>query len=175
MEEKIICPSCKTEFEKQPEVCSNCAFPFAGTEKEKSIFIGQQILKKGKVSDTKDGIKRARLILWIIGGLNIVSPFFIYNTHSTGAIFIIVGIILGLIFIGLGFLTYKKPFISILISLILLLLFYTIDGLANPSILFQGIIWKIVFLSGLIYGLVSIIQAEKIKKESEFLKKQNYK
>ncbi|MCD4724127.1 MAG: zinc-ribbon domain-containing protein [Bacteroidales bacterium] len=175
MNKMIICPTCKTNYEIQPETCTKCGFPFTGTEKEKSIFIGQQILKKGNVSDTKDRIKRARIILWIIGGLNILSPFLIYNNNPLQGIYIITGIIIGLIFIGFGFFTYKKPLISILIPLILLLLFYIIGAIAEPISLIQGIIWKVIFVSGLIYGLISIIKAEKIRKESEFLKEQNYK
>ena len=174
MDKIITCPTCKTEFEIQPEICKKCRFPFTGTEKEKSIFIGQQIFKKGNVSDTTDRIKKARIILWVIGGINILSPFLIYNNDPLQGIYIITGIIIGLIFIGFGFFTYKKPFISILIPLILLLLFYIIDALADPITLIQGITWKVIFLSGLIYGLISIIQSEKIRKESEFLKEQNY-
>lgn len=175
MESTIICPTCKSNYENQPQICTKCGFPFNGTEKEKSLFIGQQILKKGNVNDTKDRIKLARVILWIIGGLNILTPFIFYNNNPAREVFIITGLVLGLIFIGFGFLTFKKPFISILIPLIILILFYTIAAIAEPITLFQGIVWKVVFLSGLIYSLISIIQAEKIKKESEYLKEQNYK
>ncbi len=80
MDNSIICPAYKTEFSKQPITCKKRGFPFSGTEKEKSLFICQQILKKGKVSDNK--IKRARIILRIIGGINILSPFFTYKKPS---------------------------------------------------------------------------------------------
>lgn len=57
----------------------------------------------------------------------------------------------------------------------MLILFYTIGAIAEPTTLFQGIELKVVFLLGLIYGLISINQAEQIRKESEYLKEQNYK
>lgn len=41
MENTIICPVCKANYENQPQICTKCGFPFKGTEKEKSLFIGQ--------------------------------------------------------------------------------------------------------------------------------------
>ena len=176
MEKVIICPNCKSNYEIEPPTCSTCGFPFNGTDNEKSLFIGQQILKKGKISDLTDQIKIARIILWFIGGLNILLSFLIFNFNPMREIYIFGGLFfLGLVFIGFGFLTYKKPFISILIPLIMLLLFYTMGAIAEPNTLFQGILWKFFFLLGLIYSLVSIIQAEKIRKESDYLKEQKYK
>lgn len=175
MENTTICPVCKTAFNEQPVNCSNCGFPFSGTEKEKSLFIGQQILKKRTVSDTKDKIKRARIILWIIGGMNLLAPFVAYANSPAQNVFIVAGIILGLIFIGFGFLAYKKPFISILIPLILLVLLHLAAAIADPSTLIKGIVLKVLFIGGLVYGLAGIIESEKIRKESEFMQKQQYK
>lgn len=175
MENTVVCPVCKTAFSEQPLNCNTCGFPFSGTEKEKSLFIGQQILKKRTVSDTKDKIKRARIILWIIGGMNLVAPFVAYANAPAQNVFIVAGIILGLIFIGFGFLAYKRPFISILIPLILLVLLHLAAAIADPSTLIKGIILKVLFIGGLVYGLAGIIESEKIRKESEFMQKQQYK
>ena len=174
MENTVICPTCKSNFEKEPKICSNCGYPFSGTDKEKSLFIGQQIVKKSTVHNTKDRIKRARNILWILGGLNIIYPFIGYVNNPFQFIYIIIGLFFGLFFIGFGFLTYKKPFISIVIPLIIWVLFQLLAAFGDPSTIFQGIIWKGVFLTALIYALISIVEAEKIKKESEFLKQQKY-
>ena len=139
-----------------------------GTEKEKSVFIGQQIFNKGVVTETKDRIKTARIILWIIGGVSILIAFF---DPLLGRSMIITG----LIFVGFGFLTYKKPLISVLIPLILLLLEYTFQVIIGGlSFLFTGIILKTLILTGLICAVVSIIKAEKTRKKSEYLKEQNY-
>lgn len=174
MENTLICPTCKTVYEIQPERCPKCGFPFSGTEKEKSIFIGQQILKKGKVTDTRDRIKRARIILWVIGGINILFPMIFPDNYPTDLV-IIFNIIIGFVFIGFGFLTYNKPLISILIPLIILVLFYISNAIIDPSTIVKGLLWKVLILTGLIYGLVSIIEADKIKKESRFLKEHDYK
>ncbi len=174
MQQSISCPVCQSTFEQQPETCHKCKFPFNASEKEKSKFIGQQILKKGTISDTKEKIKRARIILWVIGGINILFPFLLYANHPQQKTYIIVGLIIGFLFIGFGFFTHKKPFISILIPLILLLFLYTVDYIQEPISLIKGILWKIIFITGLVYGLVSIIQAERIRKESTFLNEKKY-
>ena len=175
MENNVTCPVCKTTFNEQPVKCNSCGFPFSATEKEKSLFIGQQILKKRTVSDTKDKIKRARIILWSIGGMNLLASLFALTNAQAQNVFVVAGVILGLVFIGFGFLAYKKPFISILIPLILLVLLHLAAAIADPSTLLRGIILKVVFIGVLIYGLVGIVEAEKIRKESEFMQKQNYK
>ncbi len=177
MSETVVCPTCKTNYESKPLICAKCGFPFLGTEKEKAIFIGKQISKKSQISDTQSKIKRARVILWVIGGLMFVSGFFIKTGGSTltDSIEVVIRLVIGLIFIAFGFLTYKKPLISILIPLILLLLNYTIAAIINPYTLMQGFVLKIIFLGSLGYALLGIFQAEKIKKESDFLNEHDYK
>jgi len=176
MEKVIICPNCKSNYEIEPPTCSTCGFPFNGTDNEKSLFIAQQILKRGKISDASDQIKKARIILWFIGGFLILVSFLNLIKNPMREIYIFgVLFFLGLLFIGFGFLTYKKPIISILIPLIMLLLFYTMEEIAEPNTLFQGILVKFFFLFGLLYSLVSVIKAQQIRKESDYLKEQKYK
>ena len=166
------CRTCKTNYEILPQICLKCGFPFAGTEKEKITFSVQQTMKKGHIAESKKHIKTARIILWVIGGLYFVSTLF-HSSLERGAM--IDAVITGLIFIGFGFYTYKDPFISILIPLILLLTIYTTQAIIDPSTIFQGLLWKIIYLSLLTYALVSVIKTKKLMKESEFLKEQSDK
>lgn len=170
MSETIICPICKSQYQEKMSACTKCNFPFSASEKEKAIFIGQQLVKKSRISGTKDKIRRARNILWIMSVANFV--FIIISTNSEQVL--ILSAILSLIFIGFGFLTYKKPFISIFIPLSLLLLSYIVTGIIEPSFLINGIIWRIVFISGLSYALLGIVEANKIKKENAYLMEQKY-
>jgi hypothetical protein len=164
------CPTCNTYYDVQPQCCATCGFPFLGTEKEKSVFIGQQIVKKGHIADTKKRIKVARIILWIIGGVNtIMALFFILQNNLYRGIEVL---LVGLLFIWFGFYTCKKPLISILIPFVLLLLSYTANAIVAPALLLDGLLWKVLSLLGLLIALVSVIKAEKLKKESEFLKAQ---
>lgn len=175
MSELIKCPTCQTDYEIQPDKCNKCGYPFIGTDKEKSHFVAHQIMKKGKISDTKDSIKSTRTILFVIAGFNIVIPFFKFANAQYGGLMIGMSVFIGLIFLIFGFTANKKPFISILIPLILLILFYVLVAIIEPINLIRGIVWKILFIGSMIYSLISIIESEKIKKESEYLATKDYK
>jgi len=173
METKIICPVCKTRFESQPKKCIKCGYPFSASERERSIYVGRQILRKSKISNTKEKIKRARIILWLVGVLNIVSSIKFINAENF-IFYFFISLTFGLIFIAFGFYTYRKPFVSVLIPLILLLLGYTIETIADPRTILNGIVLKVIIISSLVYGLISIIEAEKVRNENEFLKEHKY-
>jgi len=54
--------------------------------------------------------------------------------------------------------------------LILLLGIYVSNALVDPISLFRGIIFKVIFVVGLIYGLLAIYQVHKIKNKNEYFK-----
>ncbi|QKG81122.1 UbiA prenyltransferase family protein [Tenuifilum thalassicum] len=169
MEELIKCPVCGSEATRETINCEKCNFPFKGTEKEKSQFIAKQIVNKGKIEDTQNSIKNARIILFIIAAMNIIVPFFLYFNKPFGIFSIALGIFIGMIFLVFGLLLKRQPFIYTLISLILLLVFYTLELVIDPSLLLRGILWKIIFITGLSFSLSSIVKSNKIMKESKFL------
>lgn len=169
METKSQCPSCKAAYEVQPVVCAQCYFPFEGSEDEKAKFIARQIMNKGHISDTKERIKRARILLFIIAGTNIVFPFFMYAKAPLGPILIALSVVVGLVFLFFAFRAQKKPFSSIGIPFILLLASYILGFVIDPASLFRGLLWKGVIISGLGYALWSINKSKQIYKESKQL------
>jgi len=156
----ISCPACKLNYEAEPEVCTRCNYPFGGTGNEKSVFIGKLVIEKSLIEETAEKIKNARIILLLIGVLNIVLTFVTETNYMLS----------GLMFIGFGLLTYKKPFVAVLIPYVLLVLQYLIMGILYPHTILQGLLWKMIILTGLTLALVSIIRARKLRKKSEFLK-----
>lgn len=64
------------------------------------------------------------------------------------------------ILIGLGFYSYKEPFLALLLGFLVMILIYTILGFIDPTKLLSGLIRKIIFFSSFIYGLVKIKQSE---------------
>jgi hypothetical protein len=175
MTELIKCPTCAVQYEHQPEKCDSCGFPFAGTDTDRSRFIAQQILKRGKISDTKDSIKKARTILFVIAGFNIIVPFFRYTNVQFGGIMIAITVFIGLIFLLFGLLAKKHPMVSVLVPLVMLVFFYAVEGIVSPGTIFRGLLWKAIFIGGLGYALYNIIEAEKIKRESRHLASNDYK
>lgn len=173
--EMIKCPTCKSAFEQQPDKCGNCGYPFSGTPDERAHFVAHHILKKGKLSDTKDSIKQARIILFIIAGFNIIVPIFSFANTQSGWIVMEISMLIGILFLIFGIMAKKKPFISLLIPLILLITAYLVNFIIEPITLLQGILWKIIFIGALVYSLMNIRESEKIQKESKYMASQDYK
>ncbi|MBL3658715.1 hypothetical protein [Fulvivirga sediminis] len=162
------CKYCQTETTEETAECNVCRYPIKGTEKEQASFVAKQIIQKREVEESYEKLKKARNILFIIGGFYIVFPF----TPLSGTITqfaIIVSVILGVIFTIFAFLTYKSPLVAIGIPLFLTLAFYVVLLLINPILLFTGLLWKIIIVSGLGYGFASVWKSNQILKENQYL------
>lgn len=162
------CKNCKTEISDESPVCDFCNYPIKGTDKEQASFIAKQVMQKSDVEESIERLKKSRIILFIIGAFYLIVPFtpFMITDSSFALIF---SIILGLVFVGFAFLTYKKPLIAIGIPLGLTVLYYIILLLINPIYLWTGILWKIIVLMGLGYGFFSVRKSTRILKKNKYL------
>ena len=171
--ETTTCPQCKTTFEVEIETCNNCYFPFNGTEKEKAVFIAQQIRKKSKVKDVKSGIKTAQIILAVKAIFELFA-LFVYLTQGLSDMFAIAIQVFYILVFGISAFTIKKyPMPSILVPFIFLILSYAILIAVIPALFMQGVLWKILYLLGLAYALNAVIQSNKLSKESNYLAENN--
>lgn len=163
--EKQKCPSCKKEFLENVSICTNCNFPFDGTDKEKAIHIGRFISSKGIITDSNGSIEKSQKILYTITGINI---FFMIIGFSNGN-FVLVDIIINsfitLIFLLCGIFLKKKPLLLTVIPLTMMIGIYTLNYLIEPNSIFSGILMKIFILCSLIYSIYLILSAEKFKKD----------
>ena len=112
METTVVCTICNTSYALEPKVCSKCEYPFSASEKDKSTFVGQLFRKKLIIEETKDKIKRAQKILWVIGGINVLYFLVLLSLNPTLNVNVL-DLLLGLVFIGFGFYASKKPFRAI--------------------------------------------------------------
>ena len=154
----LTCPSCKSTCFEPDVKCEVCGFPLKGTEREKAVFIGQKYVKKQKEADGSKTVRVNQTILFIVGGLNIVIGLFSYATNKFGSIQLIVSLILGFVFIGMGILAKFQPLIAFTIALLLLLSLYFLSYLGDPDTLARGILWKIIIIGCLIYGIARSIE-----------------
>ncbi len=169
MEQK--CPNCKEEISQVEIDCENCGFPLSGTEKEKAIFIGRQISNKSKIGDAKESQEKAQRILYIIGGFQIINGILVYfNTKSIVDVtfYITLGILLGVF----GYFSSKKPILFLSLALILILSYYGLLYLINPEFILRGILWKVVIIGFLCYGIWNSMEAQQLKKKNKFLDKE---
>lgn len=171
-ESGLSCPTCQSNYTTEVENCLKCGYPFTGTEKEKSVFIGRQIVKKGKISETRDSIKVARMVLWAIGVINLVFAIINYTKGIEFRFDFYASLIIAMTFLAFGLLTYKKPLFSILTPLILISLYYVLLGFIDLSLIWTGIIWKIAILSSLVITVRNIIRSNRLKRESDFMNEQ---
>lgn len=162
------CKICNTEFKETDAECSVCSYPLKGSKQEQASFVAKQVMQKSDVEESIKRLKRSRIILFAVGVYYIIIPFTPHMSTSK-TLFLIVNIALGLLFIGFGFLTFKKPKIALLIPLCLTVLYYLILLLINPLYLFQGMLWKIIVLLGIGYGYFSVSKSNKILKENKYL------
>lgn len=174
MDSIVKCPTCHTSYPREPkDSCYHCGYPFHGTEKEKAVFVATKIMNRDRIVDTTKSIKRARYILFALGGINLLLallPGFYYYPVQ-----VILGSLLGGIYLVLGYMAKNYPFGSILIALVLLLALYAINAWIEPFSLVRGVLWKVLILSGLIYALVDVIRANRLRKQSEYLSTIHYK
>lgn len=166
------CKNCKTENEDDVCCCKFCNYPIGGTEQEQSKFIAKQIIDRREVEEASKKVRNARIILFLIFAYLFLGPFVSYLIEGmsiTVFLSIILSGLTGLVFLFFAFFSLKKPKISILIPLILIILNYLCIFIFQPSVLFEGIIWKILILGGLIYAYIGVNNADKILKENKYL------
>ncbi len=169
--EEQKCPNCKEEISQIEIECENCKFPLAGTEKEKSIFIGKQIANKSKIGDAKESQGKAERILYIVGAFQLFNAFRAYSAGFTKQD-VVFYIILGITLIVFGFFSSKKPLLFLTLALLLILGYYVLLYSISPEFLFQGIIWKLVIIGFLGYGIWNTLEAQSLKKKNKFLGKE---
>lgn len=163
--EKIHCPACKSEQIENIDFCTNCEFPFNGTEKERAIHIGKYINKKGVLFDSGDSIERSQQILYAIAGINLLFIIIGFFTIGSDLITIIINLIITGIIAFCGYKIMENPMRYTIIPLILLLTIYTFNLIFDPKTLVRGAMVKLAIIGGLSYSIYLIKSAEKFKKK----------
>lgn len=112
------------------------------------------------------GVKRARTTFYWISGLVFVSELILAYAKDllTTAVFIATFVEAGL-FLGIGLLTYKRPYIAIIIGLILLVGLRVVGIVYGGSNVFSGIILMVIFVVLLYRALPDAKKWEQMEKE----------
>lgn len=163
---KVFCTVCYSEYIEEPLICEKCAYPFSGNEREKQEFISSYVGLINTVKDANNALLYSRYILFIIGGINILIALrsLVLNQDD---IIAMPQLFISLMMVILGFVSFKEPFFALLLGFLSLILLYGVVFFIEPLRLLHGIFWKILFLSGMIWGLYKVWMVERIKKISE--------
>ena len=127
-------------------------------EKQPDAAPQQENLLDDVYDDSMEGydkpIRKARNILYIIGGLQLIGLFTVGDLYDT-ELYITVGIYVffAALFAGLAFWTKWKPYTAILTGLIIYGGLILLSAVLEPESIIKGIILKIIAFSLLISGL----------------------
>ena len=162
--EENKCSYCKAEVSQVEVFCESCGFPLSGTDKEKAIFIGQQTLRKSKIDNSAKMIGKTRIILYVVAGIQVLNAVLVYVRFSS-VIDVIFYLVIATFLATFGYLSPKKPILFVSLALCVMLGYYLILFLANPMLLYNGIIWKFAIVMALLYTLYDAIESHNLKKK----------
>ncbi len=122
-------------------------------------------LKEAKAEEEKKGsalakVKRGQIIIFILAGLLCLGAAVEFYQVKSTLIFLVYGPIIS-IYLLLGFLYYRNPFVISIIALAVYILLQTLNAVMDPATIVSGF-----FIKGLIIiGLISAIKYGKDYKE----------
>ncbi|NER14279.1 hypothetical protein GWK08_12570 [Leptobacterium flavescens] len=164
----LTCDNCKVEISPVEVNCEHCGYPIAGSEKEKAIFIGQQISNKATIAEAGKYRKRSAYVLYIVGALQLLSGALTYM--QIGDIFVLlITMAIGVTFIAFGYFSSKRPLLFVALGLGLILSLYALDFVFDPASLTKGILWKIAIVGTLVYSLINSYDEQQIRKKNKSL------
>lgn len=135
---------------------------FVEDEKEVQIVNRKQ---QAHNLEKKGTVNKARIALFIIGGLYILVGFLEgYVIAGHNLIFGVIDWVISGIFIGLGIWSYKEPSKALITGLIVYIALMLLLAVAEPISIFRGIIWKALIIYYLIHGIKTAREDEKKKK-----------
>lgn len=113
-----------------------------------------EVQKENIKAETKKGINRGRYVLFILGGFNLLYGIYELTNKEDPFLFYagIIDSVIGLVFLGLGIFSLYKTSLSMLIGLIFYGAIVILLALVDPVTIVQGIIWKVIIISSLIYS-----------------------
>ncbi len=159
-----------TDLNETDKFCPNCRFPQRGSQVEMKRFL-ISITKKNKLlTDKKKAIKKARNILFILAGINLLYGIGLGAIINFDIAILIGSIVAAGIYFGLGMWSKNKPFPAILSGFFVYIVFNVIAAIADPHTIYQGIIWKVVIISGFIYGYKGVKDSENLEQELTSIK-----
>lgn len=163
---KHYCPNCYAEFESEPEFC-NCGYPFRGTEMDKYNFMSVRMKKKHAISEGMETAWYARIILFGIGGINLIINMVLAYSKNSDPTGTMIALIYSGILVGLAFYSYKEPFFALLLGLLMLVLLYIAQAILTPYYILSGISTKLIFFGGFVYGLIKVKKAENLMNKKD--------
>lgn len=162
------CFICKrTDLSTDEKYCPGCGFPQNGSAVEQKTFYLDHFETSASFEEAKRNVKSAQTILFVASGLAVLSGIIL--SFKLGVAGFVGGMVMSVIFLGLGFWARHKPLAATVTALVIYLTLLVIsvsDTLANGFE--DGLpfgIMDIVIVAALAKGIRGGLKAEKIRKE----------
>lgn len=171
IEDPSVCYFCKKEeLQEDVSYCPDCGFPQGKEKPEQLKFITTFINKKKLLKDIEKAIKKSQNILYIIAAFTLLSGAIIMFTTEDVAL-LVVNIILALLYFVFGFYSKKHPVPTIASGFGLYMVIIILNAIVDPSTIYHGIIFKIIFITALVYGLKGALQTKTVQKDLAIIEK----
>jgi len=164
-------PECKCCFGKINEAdqfCQACGFPLKGSDEEQSQFFYNRNYQHMEMDGLKKKVQSARTTLYVLAGYFLLAGLVLFamnKSNDSAAGMLISNAVVAVIFLALGIWADKKPVASIISGMVLYILVILMSIFQDPTNIIKGIILKIIIISYLVKGLMSALEAEKIRKQ----------
>jgi hypothetical protein len=167
-EARVTCEYCSETISAQDQNCTSCGYPIKGNKEERRQFISLKGRMKHELKELKTKVENAQITFYVLSVLFFlvgVISYFTVKDKGLSLNLLIENLILCTIFLALGGWSKTKPVTCILLGLIFYILSQIMGLIAGYTGPFKGIIIKIFIIIIMIKGLVSALDAERIKKE----------
>ena len=124
-------------------------------QEHERIDIFDEVAEK-QAEEHRKVVKQARNMLFIIAGLQLVFSVvltFINKENEDNGIELIFGGVVAAIYVGLGFWAGKKPYVALIVSLVLYCLLIVLGAINDPSTIAKGVIIKMAIIIALVKGI----------------------
>lgn len=165
IEDKTVCHHCHSKgLNEADKFCPVCGFPQGGSHTEQMDFMVMIEKKKKLLDEKRRSVNKARIILYILAGINLVigtiAGYFLKEDSV-----IIGSIIGGIIYLLLAWWSQSQPLPAILSGLIFFIIITVISAIMSPETILRGIIWKVLIIWGFVYGYRGAMESDRLKKE----------
>ena len=164
----MTCPHCAAINEEENAFCRNCNYPFSGTEKEQYRFMDHQIDVKYELETASKRIFTAEVTLYIIGAFTILA--LLTRLTRLENIDIIISLVLGMIFIGLGIFSRFKPFVALTVALFLYISLFILDIIYVPEEITLIVFVRFVIMGILASGIYYAHKGDKLSRKNGYKK-----
>lgn len=146
---ELKCYCCEAPYNEADSFCASCGYPFKGRPEEQKEFSLNYSMTKFAKDNVKAKVGEARIVLFVLAGFTILYALLVM-ANGFNAFLLIINLILAGIYAGLGFWAKKNAFAAIFSGALVYISIIILNAVFEPSTIFQGIIFKAIFIVALI-------------------------